>query len=46
MAADFLAIALAELANISERRTQMLLDGHHNRSLPANLIPHRGINSG
>jgi histidine ammonia-lyase len=46
MAADVLAIALAELANISERRTQMLLDGHHNRSLPPNLIPHRGINSG
>ena len=46
MAADFLAIALAELADISERRTQMLLDAHHNRNLPANLIPHRGINSG
>jgi len=46
MAADVLAIALAELANISERRAQMLLDGHHNRSLPPNLIPHRGINSG
>jgi histidine ammonia-lyase len=46
MAADFLAIGLAELANISERRTQMLLDAHHNRNLPSNLIPHRGINSG
>ncbi|HSF42874.1 MAG TPA: aromatic amino acid lyase [Thermoanaerobaculia bacterium] len=46
MAADFLAIGLAELANISERRTQMLLDAHHNRNLPGNLIPHRGINSG
>jgi histidine ammonia-lyase len=46
MAADVLAIAVAELANISERRTQMLLDGHHNRNLPSNLIPHRGINSG
>ena len=46
MAADVLAIALAELANISERRTQMLLDGHQNRNLPSNLIPHRGINSG
>lgn len=46
MAADFLAIALAELADISERRTQMLLDAHHSRNLPANLIPHRGINSG
>jgi histidine ammonia-lyase len=46
MAADVLAIGLAELANISERRTQMLLDAHHNRNLPSNLIPHRGINSG
>jgi histidine ammonia-lyase len=40
MAADFLAIGLAELADISERRTQMLLDDHHNRNLPSNLIPH------
>jgi histidine ammonia-lyase len=45
-ASDFLAIGLAELASISERRTQMLLDGHHNRNLPSNLIPHRGVNSG
>ncbi|HEV8582783.1 MAG TPA: histidine ammonia-lyase [Thermoanaerobaculia bacterium] len=46
MAADFLAIGLAELANISERRAQMLLDCKQSRNLPANLIPHRGINSG
>ena len=46
MAADVVAIALAELANISERRTQMLLDGSQSRNLPGNLIPHRGINSG
>ena len=46
LAADVLAIGLAELANISERRTAMLLDSHQNRNLPANLIPHRGINSG
>lgn len=46
MAADVLAIGVAELANISERRTQMLLDAHHNRNLPGNLIPRRGINSG
>jgi histidine ammonia-lyase len=45
-ASDYLAIGLAELASISERRTQMLLDGHHNRNLPSNLIPHRGVNSG
>jgi histidine ammonia-lyase len=46
VAADCLAIGLAELADISERRTQMLLDCHHNRNLPANLIPHPGVNSG
>ncbi len=46
MAADFLAIGLAELANISERRTQMLLDANHNRGLPPNLIPWAGVNSG
>lgn len=46
LAADFLAIAVAELANISERRTQMLLDKHHNQGLPANLIASGGLNSG
>lgn len=46
MAADVLAIAAAELANVAERRTQMLLDRHHNRNLPANLVSHRGVNSG
>ncbi|MGH7178021.1 MAG: HAL/PAL/TAL family ammonia-lyase [Tepidisphaeraceae bacterium] len=46
LAADFLTIAVAELANIAERRTQLLLDKHHNRNLPANLIAKRGVNSG
>jgi histidine ammonia-lyase len=46
LAADFLAIAVAELADISERRTQVLLDRHHNRNLPPNLISRRGVNSG
>ncbi|HUP63332.1 MAG TPA: histidine ammonia-lyase [Thermoanaerobaculia bacterium] len=46
LAADFLTIAVAELANISERRTQMLLDGHHNRGLPPNLTTRPGVNSG
>jgi histidine ammonia-lyase len=46
LAADFLAIAVSELANIAERRTQLLLDKNHNRNLPANLIPKRGVNSG
>jgi histidine ammonia-lyase len=46
LAADFLTIALAELANISERRTQMLLDANHNRNLPPNLTTEPGLNSG
>lgn len=46
LAADFLTIALAELADISERRTQMLLDANHNRNLPANLTTEAGLNSG
>ncbi len=46
IAADLLAIAMAELANISERRTQTLLDGNHNRGLPRNLTSEPGVNSG
>lgn len=46
MAADLLAIAVAELANISERRCQLLLDQHHNRNLPANLAALPGVQSG
>ncbi len=46
LAADFLAIAAAELANISERRTQMLLDSTHNRHLPPNLTAKPGVHSG
>lgn len=46
LTADFLAMALAEFANISERRTQLLMDENHNRGLPANLIPNAGLNSG
>lgn len=49
MIADYLKIAVAELASISERRTQVLLDGHHNHGLPANLWPDpatAGLNSG
>lgn len=41
---DFLAIALAELANISERRTYLLISGQ--RELPAFLAPSAGLNSG
>ena len=46
LAADFLGIAVAELASISERRGQLMLDSHHNRGLPSNLVPRRGVNSG
>ena len=46
LAADFLSIGLAELANISERRTQLMLDSDHNRGLPPNLTTRPGVNSG
>ena len=43
-AMDFLAIAVSELANISERRTYQLLSGQ--RGLPSFLVKHPGVNSG
>jgi histidine ammonia-lyase len=46
LAADFLTIAVHELGNISERRTQSMLDSAHNRNLPANLTVSPGVNSG
>jgi histidine ammonia-lyase len=46
LAADFLSIAVAELANIAERRTQALLDANQNRGLPSNLTTRPGVNSG
>jgi histidine ammonia-lyase len=46
LASDFLTIALCELASISERRAQMLLDSHHNRGLAPNLVAEEGLNSG
>ncbi len=41
---DFLSIALAELGNISERRTYRLISG--GRQLPEFLIANSGLNSG
>lgn len=41
---DFLAIAMSELANISERRTYLLVSGQ--RGLPPFLAPKAGLNSG
>lgn len=46
IAADCLAIAVAELASVSERRSQLLLDKHHSRNLPANLAALPGVDSG
>jgi histidine ammonia-lyase len=44
---DYLAIALAELSNISERRLARLLDEASNQgTLPAFLIKRGGLNSG
>jgi histidine ammonia-lyase len=45
-AADFMAIAAAEVGAISERRVDRLLDVHRSRDLPAFLTPDPGVNSG
>ena len=45
-AADYLACAVAEIADVSERRTSMLLDANYNRGLPPNLVAKPGVNSG
>lgn len=44
LALDFLAIAVAELGSISERRTYQLISGQ--RGLPAFLVAEPGLNSG
>lgn len=44
MAIDFAAMAMAELGNISERRTYQLISGL--RELPAFLVDQPGLNSG
>ena len=44
MAMDYLAIGLAELGSISERRTYQLISGE--RGLPAFLVAKPGLNSG
>jgi histidine ammonia-lyase len=45
-AADMLAMALAELASISERRLDRMLDPAFSRGLPPFLAPAAGTNSG
>ena len=45
-ALDMLAIAASEVASISERRTDRMLDPAHSNGLPAFLTPDPGVNSG
>lgn len=45
-AADFLAVAAAEVASIAERRVDRLLDVCRSRDLPPFLSPDAGVNSG
>jgi histidine ammonia-lyase len=45
-ACDFLAIAVAELGSIAERRTDRLLDQTRSQGLPPFLAPDAGVNSG
>ena len=46
LALDYLAIALSELASISERRTERLVNGALSNGLPRFLAKHGGLNSG
>lgn len=43
---DFMKIGLAELANISERRLEKMVNPALNHGLPAFLTTHGGVNSG
>ncbi len=45
-AADYLAIAVAEVGAIAERRVDRMLDVCRSRDLPAFLTPDPGVNSG
>ncbi|MBN2540756.1 MAG: histidine ammonia-lyase [Bacilli bacterium] len=46
IAMDFLAIAMSELANISERRIERMVNTNLSNGLPAFLVHKPGINSG
>jgi histidine ammonia-lyase len=46
MAADTLAIAVSEMASISERRLALLVDPHMSGGLPPFLVEDSGVNSG
>lgn len=43
---DFLGIALAEMANVSERRIEKMVNPALNHGLPAFLVENGGVNSG
>ena len=46
MVMDYLAIALAEVASIAERRVALLVDESHSNGLPPFLVESSGLNSG
>ena len=46
LVADYLAIAIAEIANISERRIEQLVNPNLSSGLPPFLSPNSGLNSG
>lgn len=46
LAMDFLKLAVAELGNVSERRTDRLVHPSYNRGLPPFLTEKGGVNSG
>ncbi|XFA98816.1 histidine ammonia-lyase [Candidatus Izemoplasma sp. B36] len=46
LAMDFLTIAMSELANISERRLERMVNSNLSNGLPAFLVKNPGINSG
>jgi histidine ammonia-lyase len=45
-ACDFLAVAVAEVGAIAERRTDRMLDASRSQGLPPFLAPEAGVNSG
>lgn len=44
--ADLMAIAIAEIGALAERRIALLVDPHFNNGLPAFLVANPGVNSG
>lgn len=46
LAFDFLGIAVSEIASISERRLERMVNGNLSNGLPAFLTKHGGLNSG